>query len=119
MGPGTFRNCTTNEITSGSAWVDIGHLFNGVDWTNYWFAGHTPCTTVNLYVAMVLIIDKINSMSGGAIDMGDILTAMLAATPDELTNFIGIEQAYMASIWNAPYNGEYYAALARGFRQWP
>lgn len=56
---------------------------------------------------------------GAAIAMADILSAMLAATSDELTNFIGIEQAYMAAIWNAPYNGEYYAALARGFRKWP
>lgn len=62
---------------------------------------------------------RANWPSGGAANMAAILSAMLAATPDELTNFIGIEQAYMAAMWNAPYNGEYYAALARGFRKWP
>ena len=55
---------------------------------------------------------------GGSIDMDAILNAMLAAKPDQVTQFVGIEQAYMGAIWNAPYNHEMYAALARGFRQW-
>lgn len=55
---------------------------------------------------------------GTAPTMADILNAMLAAKFTELQTFIGIEQAYMAAMWNTPYNGEYYAALARGWRQW-
>jgi hypothetical protein len=70
-------------------------------------------------LAMQWIQDNLNSSGGAALTMGDILTVMLAANFSELQTFIGIEQAYMAAIWNAPYNHEYYSALARGFRQWP
>lgn len=52
-------------------------------------------------------------------DMDGLLNTMLTAKADQITEFVGIEQAYMAAIWNAPYNHEYYAALARGFREWP
>lgn len=55
----------------------------------------------------------------GALAMGDILTAMLAATFAELTSFIGIVEAYHVAVWNAPFNADYYAALARGFQKWP
>lgn len=55
---------------------------------------------------------------GGATSMSSILTAMLQAKNEEITQFIGIEQAYMSAIWNAPFNADYYAALARGWRQW-
>lgn len=54
----------------------------------------------------------------GATDMDGIINAMLAAKSEEITKFIGLEQAFMAAIWNAPYNHEYYSALARGFRKW-
>lgn len=56
--------------------------------------------------------------SNGGVDMASMLTAMLAATPNELKNFIGIVDAYRVALWNAPFNVEYYAALARGFQQW-
>jgi hypothetical protein len=52
-------------------------------------------------------------------DMDGLLSTMLTAKLDQITEFVGIEQAYMAAIWNAPYNHEYYSALARGFREWP
>lgn len=52
------------------------------------------------------------------VDMAAILAAMLAATQPELTSFVGIADAYRQSIWNQPFNQEYYAALARGFTTW-
>lgn len=48
--------------------------------------------------------------------MGDILTAMLAAKFDELQTFIGIEDAYRSALWDQPFNAQFYAALANGFR---
>lgn len=48
--------------------------------------------------------------------MANILTAMLLAKYDELTQFVGIEDAYRSAIWEQPFNAEFYAALARGFR---
>lgn len=55
----------------------------------------------------------------GAVDMDGILSAMLGATFNQLQNFIGIEDAYRVALWNAPFNADFYAALARGFMKWP
>lgn len=53
---------------------------------------------------------------GAAVTMDEILTAMLTAEYDQLQKFIGIEDAYRSAIWDQPFNAEFYAALARGFR---
>lgn len=50
------------------------------------------------------------------ITLDDILTAMVSATPEQLTYFVGIVDAYRLSVWNKPFNAEFYAALARGFQ---
>lgn len=50
------------------------------------------------------------------VDMPSILNAMLAAEFDELTQFVGIEDAYRSAIWDQPFNSQFYAALAAGFR---
>ena len=47
-----------------------------------------------------------------------ILTAMITATPDQIMSFVGIVDAFRQSIWDKPFNREYYAALARGFMEW-
>lgn len=52
------------------------------------------------------------------VNMASILLAMLAAKQPELMSFVGIVDAYRQSIWNQPFNQEYYAALARGFTLW-
>lgn len=49
--------------------------------------------------------------------MGDILSTMLAADEEEVMYFIGLVDAYRTSLWNKPFNAEYYAALARGFME--
>ncbi len=49
-------------------------------------------------------------------DMDSILNAMLAADYDQLQSFIGIEDAFRSAIWDQPFNAEFYAALANGFR---
>jgi len=54
----------------------------------------------------------------GELDMASILSTMLTATPPQVTNFVGLVDAYRQSIWNNPFNREYYAALARGFTLW-
>jgi len=55
----------------------------------------------------------------GEVTMDAILSAMVQADPDQLQYFIGIVDAYRQSIWNRPFNKEFFAALARGFEQWP
>lgn len=59
-----------------------------------------------------------DNIGGGGVDMASILTAMLAATAEEITQFMGITQAFKVAVWDAPFNEEYYAALARGFKKW-
>lgn len=54
----------------------------------------------------------------GGCTMDDILNEMLSATFEQLTSWMGITQAYKVAVWDAPFNEEYYAALARGFRSW-
>jgi len=49
------------------------------------------------------------------VTMAAVLSAMITADFDELQKFIGIVDAYRVSLWNAPFNAEFYAALARGF----
>jgi len=56
--------------------------------------------------------------AGEAFSMDLLLTEMLAANPSQLQKFIGIVDAYRVACWDAPYNEEFYAALARGFKQW-
>jgi len=55
---------------------------------------------------------------GGGVTMADILSEMLSASFEELTSFMGITQAYKVAVWDAPFNEEFYAALARGFKTW-
>jgi len=53
--------------------------------------------------------------AGAEVTMDTILSAMITADFDELQQFIGIVDAYRVSLWNEPFNAEFYAALARGF----
>ena len=50
--------------------------------------------------------------------MSDMINTMLTATPDEVQYMVGINDAYRQSIWDRPYNNEFFAALARGFESW-
>ena len=60
-----------------------------------------------------------NCVGDAAIDMDSIINAMLPASFDQLQKFIGLVDAYRVALWNAPFNADFYAALARGFQQWP
>lgn len=57
--------------------------------------------------------------TGASVDMDAIINAMLAAKFNQLEKFIGIEDAYRVALWTAPFNADFYAALARGFAKWP
>jgi len=75
-------------------------------------AGEVPAFTV-------LWMMKNTQESAGGISMDDILNEMLSASFNQLQKFIGIEDAYRVALWNAPFNAEFYSALARGFQKWP
>lgn len=50
--------------------------------------------------------------------MDSLLTTMLSADPSQVLYFVGLVDAYKQSVWNKPFNEEFYAALARGFTEW-
>ena len=60
-----------------------------------------------------------NWPSDTEVTMDAILNAMFSASFNQLQKFIGIEDAYRVALWNAPFNAEFYASLARGFIKWP
>jgi len=94
------------------------HIFDELDHiraairylTAYW----TPYSTYGGVLAYYLDY----CTGGNDLTMSSILLAMLTATQPELMSFVGITDAYRQSIWNQPFNQEYYAALARGFTKW-
>lgn len=55
----------------------------------------------------------------GEVTMSSIMLAMLQADPDEVLRFIGLVDAFRNSVWARPFNQELYAALSKGFQQWP
>ena len=50
------------------------------------------------------------------VTMDDVLSAMITATSEQLEKFIGLVDAYRVSLWSEPFNIDFYAALARGFK---
>jgi len=79
---------------------------------------HSSGIKGDIYACLHWIDDNIGG-GGGGCTMDDILTEMLSADFGQLQKFIGITDAYRMAIWNAPFNADFYAALARGFEQWP
>ena len=98
--PASYIGCNNMAIDMGAV-------------RNNWGAGSST-----LQGRLLSMFDYLNDGIGGDVDMAAILTAMLAATPEEITQFMGITQAYKVAVWDAPYNEEFYAALARGFKVW-
>lgn len=50
------------------------------------------------------------------LDFDTLLNVMLTPDISQLTQFVGIEDAYRSAIWDQPFNAQFYAALAQGFR---
>lgn len=119
-------------------YMDEQRLAAAVDWA----AGEHIAAQWHLIVAVAWGADAIDKLCGHGIwgdynylvpemfhrcdpteqaefDMSALLSAMLTADPDEIQQFVGITDAYMQSIWNRPYSREFFAALGRGFMEWP
>jgi len=56
---------------------------------------------------------------GGGLTMDAILSTMLSANPEQVNYFVGLVDAYRQSIWNRPFDKDFYSALAKGFMIWP
>lgn len=81
------------------------------------YMGATPSLRNTMYDILHYIDENLNGVA--AVDMDSILTAMITSSFDQLQKFIGIVDAYRVALWNAPFNAEFYGALARGFQKWP
>jgi hypothetical protein len=125
--PTVFLTATNTSNGDCTLWANVGTFDD--DWTDsqYWWAQRLVTyynVMWNNACAIRLLIAKCNSLqdqidAGGATDMDAILSAMVTAKFEQLQEFVGIEDAYRVALWNAPFNVEYYAALARGFIKWP
>ncbi|GAI82901.1 unnamed protein product, partial [marine sediment metagenome] len=111
--------------SAGAQLYDEGHQYAGTSLINAhnslefaaYRIGYSTMEADRLSVripAAFALIDT-NWPSDGEVDMDAILNAMLVADFDQLQKFIGIVDAYRVAIWNAPFNANFYAALARGF----
>ncbi|MBA7524178.1 hypothetical protein ES705_16315 [subsurface metagenome] len=100
-GAGTQMRLAANEL-------------NELKWTQSHWPDPNTC-----YVSDALYWIDDNWSVGNGIDMDAILNTMLVADFDQLQKFVGIVDAYRVAIWNAPFNANFYAALARGFEKWP
>jgi len=94
-------------LISAHTWFE-----NAFDYMGY----ASGCEKDRLYTTMNWI--DVNWPTAPTVTMASILNAMLAAKFDELQKFIGIEDAYRCALWDAPFNIDFYAALARGFKKW-
>lgn len=72
------------------------HFFRSIFWARYEVGNGEPYT----------------------LTLRDVLDVMNSASNDELKEFIGLVDAYRQSLWNKPFNVEYWAAIARGFEIW-
>jgi len=81
------------------------------------YMGATPSLRNTMYAILHYIDENLNGAA--EVDMDSILSAMITADFDQLQKFIGLVDAYRVAIWNAPFNAEFYGALARGFQTWP
>jgi len=110
-------------------WLDAEGNPNSADvvLSMRWFFGKLRdkySTSIGSYrIRLINTLQWINDNwpeDGDGIDMDAILAAMVAADPDEVTYFIGLEDAYRTALWDKPFNADFYAALARGFmHKWP
>ena len=117
------HNCYHDSLV----WDDVDHYLDDYENTAYWWSAEAKNDYIpqwNNACAIYLIIQKCNAMqaqidemSGGEVTMSAILEAMLAAEYEEFQDFIGYIDGYRVALMDKWFNADYYAALARGFKE--
>lgn len=97
-------NCNTLHIHTDFLAEQMG---DGIFSVRYWH--NAALQYVNDYVPW----------SAGDLTMDALLSTMLSANPNQVMYFIGLLDAYRQSVWNRPFNREFFTGLAKGFQQWP
>jgi hypothetical protein len=80
-----------------------GDLADVIDSLRYW-----------IQHSLIYIDDNL----GGELTMLKIIDAMASSTSDELETFICMEDAFRATLWDKPFNYEWYAGMVRHFKSW-
>lgn len=93
------------SLMAGHIWELRNKFSYGGDSVRYWLVRCLQWMDINW------------SEGNGEVTMDAILTAMLGAEYTELQQFIGIVDSYRVALWNSWFNTEFYAALARGFKE--
>ncbi|GAI72283.1 unnamed protein product [marine sediment metagenome] len=121
-----WDNILTYKKKAFTAWsanedhIAIGHLITAI--TETWF-------TFNVYPGFQFsdpdqspIVESIywanKDVPTAEVTMRAILDEMFTASDYELMQFIALVDAYRQSLWNKPFDANYWAAVARGFEQW-
>lgn len=84
--------------------------------TNYMRFAIGSNYTPDRWPQLLFMENEYDYWGGDTLDMDAILNAMVSASYAQLTQFVGIEDAYRSAIWDQPFNSQFYAALANGFR---
>jgi len=126
----TYLNYTQDAITLALAYFNAGNinmavstLINGLQQlhdTNEYMLAYIWTYSPKTNLCAVLKQMRSEYLAGGEdFSMDLLLSTMLQANPKQVQYFVGLVDAYRQSIWNQPFNEEFFAALARGFEQWP
>ncbi len=80
--------------------------------------GYAEPTTIDYQIPYFLREFTIAEAPDAGITMRMILDEMFTADNEELKQFIALVDAYRQSLWNKPFDVNYWAAVARGFEVW-
>lgn len=114
----TRNNCPTVHHAA-DYWEDVDYWDYQFNFTCYDMAAKTASYLRNVCLAMRLVVDRVHELEAAEFSMGALLSTMLSANPEQVEYFVGLVDAYRQSIWNRPFDKDFYAALARGFMIWP
>jgi len=112
-----YKNTARNRWNTGQDHEAIGYMLTALDYLQD-SLNNLPDYSAPNYLSATLtesIYWANTDVSAPPLDMDAILSAMITADLSQFQKFIGIEDAYRMSLWNKPFNIEFYAALARGF----
>ena len=93
------------------------HLLNIHLHSNFWYP-YGLNGFDSMQEALFKLTDARLEDAAPEVNLDMIINAMLSAEPAQVEYFVGLVDAYRQSIWNKPFNQEFFAALARGFEQW-
>lgn len=118
-----YCNASWDEQSDAQLWLNLGnhafaiqYLIEAVEDNTF---GVWNCLVRNTsYSPPYAVPYFFTNYVDGDVDMTAILDAMLEANEEQVKYFVAMNDAYRQSIWNKPFDNEYFASLARLFARW-